>query len=107
MRLKKCDSHLTCKVANEYLNVRVRVEVVEWNKMVPTLSLLPCKSSVSVKENSNRKKKQKNSKENFLVFFNVNLDIKLKHKKDKKAIAKLIHSFTGKNIYFLNSICFP
>ena len=32
MRLKICDSHLTCKVANECLNVRERVEVVEWNK---------------------------------------------------------------------------
>ena len=26
------DSHLTCKVANKFLNVRERVEVVEWNK---------------------------------------------------------------------------
>ena len=32
MRLKICDNHLTCKVANKYLNVRERVEVVEWNK---------------------------------------------------------------------------
>ena len=32
MRLKICDSHLTCKVANKCLNVRERVEVVEWNK---------------------------------------------------------------------------
>ena len=30
MRLKICDSHLTCKVANKRLNVRERVEVVEW-----------------------------------------------------------------------------
>ena len=32
MRLKICDSHLTCKVSNKCLNVRERVEVVEWNK---------------------------------------------------------------------------
>ena len=32
MRLKICDSHLTCKVANKCLNARERVEVVEWNK---------------------------------------------------------------------------
>ena len=32
MRLKICDSHLTCKAANKCLNVRERVEVVEWNK---------------------------------------------------------------------------
>ena len=32
MRLKICDSHLTCKVANKCLNVREWVEVVEWNK---------------------------------------------------------------------------
>ena len=29
---KICDSHLTCKVANNCLNVRERVEGVEWNK---------------------------------------------------------------------------
>ena len=32
MWLKICDSHPTCKVANKCLNVRERVEVVEWNK---------------------------------------------------------------------------
>ena len=32
MRLQKRDIHLTCKVVNKYLNVRERVEVVEWNK---------------------------------------------------------------------------
>ena len=32
VRLKICDSHLTCKAANKYLNVHERVEVVEWNK---------------------------------------------------------------------------
>ena len=40
MRLKICDSHLTCKVANECLNVRERVEVVEWNKRWSPL--FPC-----------------------------------------------------------------
>ena len=58
LRLKTCDSHLTCKVANKCLNVRKRVEVVEWNKMVPFLSLLSCELSVSVKENPDRKKKK-------------------------------------------------
>ena len=52
-----CDSHLTCKVANKCLNVRERVEVVEWNKMVPSLPLLSCELSVSVNENPDRKKK--------------------------------------------------
>ena len=32
LRLKICDSHLTCKVANEFLNVHERVEVAEWNE---------------------------------------------------------------------------
>ena len=32
MRIKLCDSHLTCKVANKCLNNREWVEVVEWNK---------------------------------------------------------------------------
>ena len=59
MRLKICDSHLTCKVANKCLNVRERLEVVEWKKMVPFLPLLSCELSVSVKENPHRKKKQK------------------------------------------------
>ena len=56
MRLKICDSHFTCKVANKCLNVCERVEVVEWNKMVPSLPLLSCELSVSVKENPDRKK---------------------------------------------------
>ena len=32
MYMQPIDSHLTCKVANKCLNVRERVEVVEWNK---------------------------------------------------------------------------
>ena len=32
VRLKICDSHLSCKVANKCLDVREWVEVVEWNK---------------------------------------------------------------------------
>ena len=59
MRLKICDSHLTCKVANKCLNVRERVEVVERNKLVPSLPLLSCELSVCVKENPDRKKKKK------------------------------------------------
>ena len=35
------------------------VEVVEWNKMVPSLPLLSCELSMSVKENPDRKKKKK------------------------------------------------
>ena len=57
LRLNICDSHLTCTVANKCLIVRERVEVVEWNKkMVPSLPLLSCESSVSVKENPDKKK---------------------------------------------------
>ena len=40
-------------------NVRERVEVVEWNKMVPSLPLLSCELSVSVNENPDREKKKK------------------------------------------------
>ena len=48
------------KVANKCLNVRERVEVVEWNKkIVPSLPLLSCESSVSVKQNPDRKKKER------------------------------------------------
>ena len=56
LRLKICDSHLKCKVANKCLNVGERVEVVECNKMVPFLPLLSCELSASVKENPDRKK---------------------------------------------------
>ena len=58
MRLKICDSHLTCKVANKFLNVCEWVEVVEWNKRWSPP--FPC-CSVScqcLKENPYRKKKQ-------------------------------------------------
>ena len=51
-----------CKVAYKCLNVRERVEVVEWNKKkVPSLPLLSYELSVSVKENPGRKKKKKSS----------------------------------------------
>ena len=67
LRLKICDSHLTCKVANKCLNVRERVEVVEWNKkVVPSLPLLSYESSVSVKENPDRKKNKKKNQFDFL-----------------------------------------
>ena len=33
------------------------MEVAEWNKMVPSLPLLSCELSVSVKENPDKKKK--------------------------------------------------
>ena len=42
MRLKICDSHLICKVANKCLNVRERVVVVEWNN----ISLFSQKSAI-------------------------------------------------------------
>ena len=44
------------KLQNKCLNVREQVEVVEWNKKW-SLSLLSCESSMSVKENPDRKKK--------------------------------------------------
>ena len=71
MRLKICDSHLTCKVANKCLNVRERVEVVEWNKMIPSLPLLSCELSVSVEENPDRKKNICTLRTNwkFCIFF--------------------------------------
>ena len=57
MQLKIRGSHLTWKVANKCLNVRGWLELVERNKDVPFLSLLSCESSVTVKENPDRKKK--------------------------------------------------
>ena len=70
MRLKICDSRLTCKVANKSLNVRERVEVVERNKKTvpPPLPLMSCELSVSVKENPDRK----NRVETMQLICNVN-----------------------------------
>ena len=44
------------KLQNKCLNVREQMEVLEWNKKW-SLSLLSCESSMSVKENPDRKKK--------------------------------------------------
>ena len=41
MRVKIRDSHLTCKIANKYLNVREGMEVVESNKNVPPFYCCP------------------------------------------------------------------
>ena len=57
MRLKICDSYLTCKVANKCLNAHERVEVEEWGKMVSSVPLLSCESSVLVKVNPDSKEK--------------------------------------------------
>ena len=58
-RKKKKKKNLTCEVAHKCLNVRQRVEVVEWNrKKVPSLPLLSCELPVSVKETPDRKKKK-------------------------------------------------
>ena len=57
VRLKICDSHLTCDVANKCLNVHELVEVVEWNKRwPPPFPLISCGSSVSLKENPDQKR---------------------------------------------------
>ena len=55
IRLKIRGSHLTCNVAKKRLNVRERVEVARGIKMVPSFPLLACESSVSAKENPDRK----------------------------------------------------
>ena len=47
----------TNKNQNYIINQSIVMEVAEWNKMVPSLPLLSCELSVSVKENPDRKKK--------------------------------------------------
>ena len=77
LSLKRCVANKslsklkTCSLLkHKCLNVRERVEVVEWNKMAPSLPLLSCELSVSVKENPDRKKKQqKNKKKNIEKIF--------------------------------------
>ena len=73
MRLKICDSHLTWKVANKYLNVRERVDVVEWNKRCsspflccPVSRQCPLKKTLIEK----KRKKKENSDCNFQVVTN-------------------------------------
>ena len=59
MRLKICDSHLTCKVARKCLNVRERVEVVEWNrKRFPPFPCCPVSCQCPWKETLIEKKKK-------------------------------------------------
>ena len=56
--IKNSESNLTCKVANKCLNVRQRVEVVEWNKRwSPLFPAVLCIVS-GCEENSDRKKKK-------------------------------------------------
>ena len=63
MRLKIRDSHyLTGKVAKGYLNVREWMEVVENDKVVPSLLLL------SREKNPDRKKQNK-TKQNYKLIF--------------------------------------
>ena len=59
MRLKICDSRLTCKVANKCLNVRERLEEVEWNKQwSPPFPCCPVNSQCLWKKTLIEKKKK-------------------------------------------------
>ena len=49
MQLEIYDIHLTCKVENKCLNVRERVEVIEWDKDGPLPSPIALRV-VSVRE---------------------------------------------------------
>ena len=60
LRLKICDSHLTCKVAHKCLNVREWVEVVEWNKKrSPPFPYCPASCQCPWKKTLIEKKKKK------------------------------------------------
>ena len=62
MQLEIYDIHLTCKVENKCLNVRERVEVIEWDKDGPLPSPIAL-WVVSVRERKPwQKKKIKNAK---------------------------------------------
>ena len=59
LRLNICDSHLTCKVAHKCLNVRERVEVVEWNrKRFPPFPCCPVSCQCPWKKTLIEKKKK-------------------------------------------------
>ena len=63
MRLKIRDSHLTCKVANKCLNIRERVEVVEWNKRwFPPFPCCPVNCQCLWKKTLIEKKNNNNNK---------------------------------------------
>ena len=73
LRLKICDSHLTCKVAHKCLKVRERVEVVEWNrKRSPPFACCPvsyqCPWGKTLIE-KNFKKRKKNQENKCICFF--------------------------------------
>lgn len=53
---KMWGKHLRCVTANNCLDIRERLEVIVKIRMIHSLSLLPFKSSVSMKENPERKK---------------------------------------------------
>ena len=76
LRLKICDSHPTCKVANKCLNVRERVEVVEWNKKwsppfpcCPVNRQCPWKKTLIEKKKKHGHRKEKIKK----IFFSYNI----------------------------------
>ena len=73
LQLKISDSHLTCKVVNKCLNVRERVEVVEWNKRrsppfpcCPVSRQCPWKKTLIEKKQKTKIKKIKTSYTNHI-----------------------------------------
>ena len=63
IQLKIRGSHLTCKVLNKCLDVLEQGEIVKTiKKMVSSLPLLSCESSVSMKENPDTKQKYSNQR---------------------------------------------
>ena len=110
MQLKICDSHLKCKVANKCLNVRERVEVVEWNKMFPSLPLQSCELSVSVKENPDRKKNNNNNICVFIMMYALNTACfswggnvsyqKMRETEMKISLMKSVHRTSNYLIFF-------
>ena len=101
MQLKIRDSHyLTGKVAKGYLSVRERMEVVESNKVFPSLLLL------SREKNPDRKTKTKQNKTKLQINFLFDLQIKKQSQKSdinkKDMIYFVNHLKYGKLKHFYN-----
>ena len=67
MQLKMRGTQLSWKIADKFLNIHKRLEVVETIKMVLSLSLLSHDLSVSVEENPDRKKDKYYVISNYLI----------------------------------------
>ena len=103
------DSHLTCKVANKYLNVRERVELVEWNKRwsspfpwYPVSCQCPWKKTRIDKKQSLLQKKQLPQKTINYILAEIYDHQKLKPVCSKLIFKRLLLKLTTESTFIFN-----